>query len=111
MSHLSYAAIGFNGWIRELLCNRLITNFEDKIIKFRKGFAKNYESASNHFEKAIDEIDKAIARMQKVKQELTTSENQLRLANQKAEGLTIKKLTYGNPTMKEKFNKLKDADK
>lgn len=81
-----------------------ITNFEDKITKFREGFAKNYLSASNHFEKAITEIDKSIARMQKVKQELTTSENQLRLANQKAEGLTIKKLTHGNPTMKAKFN-------
>jgi len=87
-----------------------ITNFEDKITTFKEGFAKNYESASNHFEKAIDEIDKAIARMQKVKQELTTSENQLRLANQKAEGLTIKKLTYANPTMKEIFKEAKDVD-
>ncbi len=83
-----------------------VTNFEDKIIKFREGFAKNYESASNHFEKAIKEIDKSIATMQKVKQELTTSENQLRLANQKAEGLTIKKLTHGNSTMKEKFDEI-----
>ena len=84
-----------------------ITNFEDKINKFRDGFAKDYMSASNHFQKAIEEIDKSIARMQKVKQELTTSENQLRLANKKADELTIKKLTYNNPTMKEKFNKLK----
>ncbi len=83
-----------------------ITNFEEKISTFRDGFSKNYLSASNHFEKAIAEIDKSIARMQKVKQELTTSENQLRLANQKAEGLTIKKLTHGNPTMKEKFDGL-----
>lgn len=88
-----------------------ITNFEDKINKFRDGFAKNYVSASNHFQKAIEEIDKSIARMQKVKQELTTSENQLRLANQKAEDLTIKKLTYGNPTMKAKFDELKEDDK
>lgn len=88
-----------------------ITNFEDKINKFRDGFAKNYISASNHFQKAIEEIDKSIARMQKVKQELTTSENQLRLANQKAEDLTIKKLTYGNPTMKAKFDELKEDDK
>ncbi len=88
-----------------------ITNFEDKINTFREGFARNYVSASKHFEKAIEEIDKSIARMQKVKQELTTSENQLRLANKKAEGLTIKKLTYGNPTMKEKFDKArKDAE-
>lgn len=87
-----------------------ITNFEDKINKFRDGFSKNFISASTHFQKAIEEIDKSIARMQKVKQELTTSENQLRLANQKAEDLTIKKLTYGNPTMKAKFQELKDEE-
>ena len=81
-----------------------ITNFEDKITKFREGFEKNYLSAASHFEKAILEIDKSISRMTKVKEELTISQNQLRLANQKAEGLTIKKLTYGNPTMKAKFD-------
>ena len=81
-----------------------ITNFEDKINKFKDSFAKNYVSAASHFEKAIEEIDKSIARMEKVKQELRTSGNQLRLANQKADGLTIKKLTYGNPTMKAKFD-------
>ncbi len=81
-----------------------ITNFEDKINTFKEGFAKNYVSAASHFEKAIEEIDKSIARMEKVKQELRTSGNQLRLANQKADGLTIKKLTYGNPTMKAKFD-------
>ncbi|MDE0471787.1 MAG: DUF2130 domain-containing protein [Ekhidna sp.] len=85
-----------------------ISNFEDKINTFRDGFAKNYISASDHFQKAIEEIDKSIARMQKVKQELTTSENQLRLANKKAEDLTIKKLTYNNPTMKQKFNDLRE---
>ena len=84
-----------------------ITNFEDKINTFKDGFAKNFLSASSHFEKAIAEIDKSISRMQKVKQELTTSENQLRLANQKADDLTIKKLTYGNPTIKSKFDDLK----
>ena len=83
-----------------------ITNFEEKITKFKEGFAKNYFSASSHFQKAIEEIDKSIARMQKVKEALTTSENQLRLANQKAEDLTIKKLTFGNPTMKAKFDEL-----
>tara|TARA_A200000113_G_C8839825_1_gene346481 strand:- start:203 stop:1483 length:1281 start_codon:yes stop_codon:yes gene_type:complete len=85
-----------------------ITNFEDKINKFKEGFAKNYVSASSHFEKAIDEIDKSIARMEKVKQELRITGNQLRLANQKADGLTIKKLTYGNPTMKAKFEEGKN---
>ncbi len=86
-----------------------ITNFEDKITKFRDGFEKNYLSASNHFEKAIVEIDKSISRMTKVKEELTTSQNQLRLANQKAEGLTIKKLTHGNPTMKARFDEQNDG--
>ena len=84
-----------------------ITNFEDNINKFKDGFSKNFLSASTHFQKAIEEIDKSIARMQKVKEELTTSENQLRLANQKAEDLTIKKLTKGNPTMTAKFESLK----
>ncbi|MFN8715345.1 MAG: DUF2130 domain-containing protein, partial [Bacteroidota bacterium] len=59
-----------------------------------------------HFQTAIEEIDKSIARMQKVKEALTSSENQLRLANQKADDLTIKKLTHGNPTMKAKFDEL-----
>ena len=88
-----------------------ITNFEDKINKFKDGFAKNYVSAASHFEKAIEEIDKSIARMEKVKQELRTSDNQLRLANQKADGLTIKKLTYGNPTMKAKFDEARKENK
>jgi len=83
-----------------------ITNFEENINKFKEGFSKNFLSASTHFQKAIEEIDKSIARMQKVKEELTTSENQLRLANQKAEDLTIKKLTKGNPTMTAKFDDL-----
>ncbi|RZJ36468.1 MAG: DUF2130 domain-containing protein [Flavobacterium sp.] len=84
-----------------------ITNFEEKINNFREGFSKNYLSAQSHFQKAIEEIDKSIARMQKVKEELTTSENQLRLANQKADDLTIKRLVHGNPTMKAKFDELK----
>jgi hypothetical protein len=83
-----------------------VSNFEDKITKFKEGFEKNYESASEHYEKAIKEIDKSIAAMEKVKKELTTSGNQFRLANQKADDLTIKKLTHGNPTMKEKFNEI-----
>jgi hypothetical protein len=87
-----------------------ITNFEDKINTFREGFAKNYVSASNNFQKAIEEIDKAIAKMEAVKKALTTSENQLRLANKKADDLTIKKLTYNNPTMKQKFDDLKKDD-
>lgn len=84
-----------------------ITNFEQKITDFKEGFAKNYLSASKNFEKAIEEIDKSIKRMENVKQALTTSANQLRLANNKADDLTIKKLTYNNPTMKQKFSDLK----
>ena len=83
-----------------------ISNFENKIFKFRDGFEKNYISAANHFQKAIKEIDNSIAKMQKIKEELTTSENQLRLASKKAEELTINKLTYNNPTMKAKFKEL-----
>ena len=88
-----------------------ITNFEDKLDEFRDGFSKNYKSASKNFQEAIDEIDKSIARMQAVKQKLTTSENQLRLANKKSEELTIKKLNYNNPTMKSKFKEAKDNEK
>jgi hypothetical protein len=84
-----------------------ITNFEEKLKTFRDGFSKNYDSAKNHFQKAIKSIDISINAMQKVKEELTASENQLRLANSKADGLTIKGLTHNNPTMKSKFNNLK----
>ncbi len=86
-----------------------ITNFEDKVNKFRNGFSKNFLLAQSHFKTAIEEIDKSIARMQKVKEALTSSENQLRLANKKADDLTIKKLTHDNPTMKAKFDELSDT--
>lgn len=85
-----------------------ITNFEEKIDAFKDGFAKNYELASRKFLLAIDEIDKTISHLEKTKQALLSSENQLRLANNKAEDLTIKKLTHGNPTMKAKFDALGD---
>jgi len=88
-----------------------ITNFEEKVNKFRDGFSKNFLLAQSHFQTAIEEIDKSIARMQKVKEALTSSENQLRLANQKADDLTIKKLTHKNPTMKAKFDELSDKTK
>ncbi len=80
-----------------------ISDFEDKINKFKEGFAKNYELASRRFKAAIDGIDKTISQLQKTKDALLSSENNLRLANNKAEDLTIKKLTRGNKTMKEKF--------
>ncbi len=85
-----------------------ITNFEEKINKFKEGFARNYDLASRKFKDAIDGIDKTIKELEKTKAALLSSENNLRLANEKTEDLTIKKLTYNNPTMKAKFDKLKD---
>ena len=81
-----------------------ITNFEDKINDFKTGFARNYDLASRQFGEAIKEIDKTMNHLQKTKEALLASVNNLRLANNKADDLTIKKLTHGNPTMKEKFN-------
>ena len=84
-----------------------ITHFEEDLDAFKIAFAKNYNSASTNFGKAIDEIDKAIKRMEEVKKFLTTSENQLRLANNKLEDVSVKKLTRKNTTMKAKFEALK----
>ena len=84
-----------------------ITNFEEKVNTFKEGFAYNYDLASRKFKTAIDEIDKTISHLQKTKDALLSSENNLRLANKKADDLTIKKLTHGNPTMKAKFDELK----
>ena len=83
-----------------------ITNFEDKMNAFKEGFARNYDLASRKFMTAIDEIDKTIKHLQKTKEALLSSENNLRLANKKADDLTIKRLTYNNPTMKAKFDDL-----
>jgi len=84
-----------------------ITNFEENMNKFKEGFSKNFEFASSRFKTAIDEIDKTISHLQKTKDSLLSSVNNLRLANIKAEDLTIKKLTRGNPTMTAKFTELK----
>ena len=80
-----------------------ITHFEENMEKFKVGFARNYDLASRKFKTAIDEIDKTINSLQKTKDALLSSENNLRLANNKAEELTIKRLTRGNPTMAQKF--------
>ncbi len=88
-----------------------ITNFEQNIENFKSGFAKNYELASSRFAIAIEEIDKTINHLQKTKDALLSSENNLRLANKKAEDLTIKRLTRGNPTMTAKFAELPDLNK
>jgi len=85
-----------------------ISNFEDNINKFKEGFAHNYDLASRKFKTAIDEIDKSIDHLQKIKENLLASENNLRLANNKADDLTVKKLTRGNPTMAAKFAELED---
>ena len=85
-----------------------VTNFEEKIDAFRKGFAYNSDLASRKFTTAIEEIDKTIIHLNKTKEALLSSGNNLRLANNKADELTIEKLTYGNPTMKAKFDGLSD---
>jgi hypothetical protein len=87
-----------------------ITNFEDDLEAFKTGFARNYDLASKKFKTAIDEIDKTIDHLQKTKEALLGSENNLRLANNKADDLTIKKLTRGNSTMAAKFADLGDED-
>ena len=85
-----------------------ITNFEHNLEEFKDKFAYNYRLASEKFKKAIDEIDKSIDHLQKIKDALLGSENQLRLANDKAEAITIKKLTQNNPTMQAKFDEIKN---
>ncbi|MCT1195485.1 DUF2130 domain-containing protein [Lactococcus lactis] len=86
-----------------------ITNFEEDLNAFKEGFARNYDLASRKFKAAIDEIDKTIIHLQKTKDALLSSENNLRLANNKAEDLTVKKLIKNNPTMEEKFDHFKDT--
>lgn len=92
---------------RELMLARQqnldVQQFEKALFDFKDKFGRNYELASSHFTKAIDEIDQTIKHLEKVKEYLTKSENQYRLANDKAQDLSIKKLTKGNPTMQEKF--------
>ena len=88
-----------------------ITNFEDKLADFKDKFGKNYRLASEKFQTAISEIDKSIDHLQKIKSALLGSENNLRLANDKAEELTIRKLTYGNPTIQEKLRQAKQEQK
>ena len=86
-----------------------VTNFEAKMEKFKNDFGRNYEIASRKFQTAIDEIDKTISHLQKTKEALLSSENNLRLANKKADELTIRKLTWGNKTMKAAFDEAREA--
>lgn len=87
-----------------------VSNFENQLNEFKEKFANNYRLASEKFKTAIDEIDKSILHLQKIKEALVGSERNLRLANDKADSLTIKKLTHGNPTMKAKFDEVRKQD-
>lgn len=87
-----------------------VTNFENKLNDFRTKFGDHYMRASAKFNKAIEEIDKTIKSLQKMKEDLLSSENYLRLANTDAEGLTIKRLTRGNPTMRQKFEEAREKE-
>ena len=87
-----------------------ITNFENDLDTFKTAFSKNYELAAKKFQTAIDEIDKSIDHLQKTKEALLGTDRNLRLANDKAQDVTIKKLTRGNPTMAGKFDALKKTD-
>ena len=87
-----------------------ITHFEENLNNFKDAFSRNYQLASNKFKTAIEEIDKTIDHLQKTKDALLSSENNLRLANNKAEDLTIKKITKNNPTMIEMFDNINKED-
>ena len=87
-----------------------ISNFEDSLLKFKNDFSSNYEKAHSHFDKAIEEIDKTIQHLEKEKKELQGSDNQLRIANNKVDDVSVKKLTRNNPTMKAKFAELKKSE-
>lgn len=104
---LRNAAMNSLGYKNELALvktqNIDVTNFENDLEQFKSAFGRNFELASTHFLKAVEEIDKSISHLQKTKDSLLKSENQLRLANAKAQDVTVKKLAHGNPTMKEKF--------
>lgn len=85
-----------------------VTRFEEKLVEFKNAFSRNYELAGKQFAKSIEEIDASIKHLNAVKEQLLSCDRNLRLANDKAEDLTVKKLTYNNPTMKAKFDALKD---
>ena len=87
-----------------------VSHFEEKLDNFKSTFARNYDLAFKKFQTAIDEIDKSIDHLQKTKEALIGSQNNLRLANDKAQDITIKKLTHGNPTMKQKFDALEPEE-
>ena len=109
---LRNAALKSQDYRRELAQQRTanidVTKFENKLLDFQEKFGRNYELAKNHFEKAIVEIDNTISHLQKVRDSLTKSSDQLKHANDKAQDLSVKKLTYDNPTMKKAFEDAKE---
>ena len=111
---LRNAAMNSLGFKRELALVKAqhvdITTFESDLEKFKTAFGKNYDLASRRFQTAIDEIDKSISHLQKTKEALLGADRNLRLANDKAQDVTIKKLTRGNATMASKFEDLKDQE-
>jgi hypothetical protein len=111
---LRNAAMNSLGFKRELALVKAqhvdITTFESDLEKFKTAFGKNYDLASRRFQTAIDEIDKSISHLQKTKEALLGADRNLRLANDKAQDVTIKKLTRGNATMASKFDGLKDQE-
>lgn len=107
LRNASMSALQYKQELAEIRSQNIdITNFEAKLFEFKDAFSKNYNLAHQHFNKAVDEIDKTIDHLQKVKDFLLKSDNQYRLANDKADNITIKKLTKDNPTMKAKFEEL-----
>lgn len=101
-------SVGYRRQLAEYKSQNLdISHFEDDLNEFREKFERNYQLASDRFRKAIEEIDKTIDHLQKTKDALLSSENNLRLANNKAQDLTVKRLTRGNPTMAQKFAELR----
>lgn len=107
--NLSLKSVSYKKELEEIKNQNIdISHFEENMNSFKEGFGRNYRLASEKFKKAIDEIDKTIDHLQKTKESLLSSENNLRLANNKAEDLTIKKLTNNSPTMAEMFDSLKE---
>ena len=108
LRNASFKSLSYKNELQEVRNQNIdITHFEERMNEFKQAFGRNYELASRKFQTAIDEIDKTIDHLEKTKKALLSSENNLRLANKKADDLSIKRLTRNNPTMKQKFEELK----
>ena len=111
LRNMGYSSLKYKQELETMKAQNVdITHFEEDMENFKSAFARNYDLASRKFQEAIDEIDKSINHLEKIKKALTSSENNLRLANNKAEDLTIKKLTKNNPTMQEMFKSLEKSE-